>query len=636
MPLDEPGDWAILSRDDDAYLTVQRPVETFLKAYPVRLIPEGWPYEHVAEYETVLELPRPLQAGATYQFSSLTADVGFDYTHDPENNFSPALKVNQVGYLPEVIGRYGYIGYWLGRVGPMDLDQESRRFRVVNSENGAVVYSGAVELRMTADQGTEDAYGSNYSQATIYDVNLFELIQVGTFHVVWEGVGRSWDFEVSDSVYDSAFVTAFKALYHQRCGTALVAEHTPYTHEECHVRPVILSEYDMFSGEDHFAELPAQALDEAIEVHGGYHDAADYDRRIQHMDVADMLLDLYELNPEKYSRDDLGIPESGNGIPDVIDEAMWGVDFFRRLQQDDGGVRSGVETTQHPDGWELGPAEDTMTTWYAFAASYQASYRYAGTAAKLARALNSWDQNLARTFLGSATDAWSWAEANRPEEDGIEWDALAAAELFKTTGQSSYNTAFIEYMPFEEDDLVFSIARFEPDVLMPAMLSYATADNASAAHKDAIMTVLTSQRATGWRSRGHCTDWSNIHMPQLPSARIPPCVRRVLFCLYELLQDDRFLEWGIYTCDMTLGANPAGRSWVTGVGDNPVQGVMHLPSMADDIEPPCLALRSMAPAPATGVLPGKASLRPHVRVFIRHMMPGHLVNATQTSSMCGA
>ncbi len=427
MPMDEPGDWAILSVDDEAYATVRNPVDVFRKSYPVRLIPEGWPYEHVAEYETVLRLPSPLQAGATYQFASLAADVTFEYTHDPENNFSPSLKVNQVGYLPDVIGRYGYIGYWLGRVGPMDLGQEARAFRIVNSENGAMVYSGRAELRMTADQETEDAYGGNYSQATIYDVNLFEVIQVGTFHIVWEGVGRSWDFEIAEDVYDQAFVTAFKALYHQRCGTALVAEHTPYTHDECHVRPVILSEYDMFSGGEAFSGLPEQALDEAIEVHGGYHDAADYDRRIQHMEVADMLLDLYELDPEKYSRDDLGIPESGNGIPDVIDEAIWGVDFFRRLQQDDGGVRSGVETTTHPEGWELGPAEDTMTTWYAFSASYQASYRYAGTAAKLARTLNNWDQSLARTFLGSATDAWAWAEANRPEEDDIEWDALAAA-----------------------------------------------------------------------------------------------------------------------------------------------------------------------------------------------------------------
>ena len=55
-------------------------------------------------------------------------------------------------------------------------------------------------------------------------------------------------------------------------------------------------------------------------VRGGYHDAADYDRRPTHIPIAHNLCRVYEMNPEAFIDKQFVIPESGNGIPDVLDE----------------------------------------------------------------------------------------------------------------------------------------------------------------------------------------------------------------------------------------------------------------------------------------------------------------------------
>jgi endoglucanase len=600
---DESDGWAILSADDPNYQSIQSPDLVFLRGYPIRLIPEGWPYPSVMEYRAILKLPSPLTPGVTYQIGATEAGYDFEYTHVPELKWTPSLKVNQIGYLPEAVGRWAYISYWLGRLGAMALPEDQRQFSVVNSESNAVVHRGVMSLRMPHDQMTEDAYMGNYSQANIYEINLFQVVMAGTYHIVWEGVGRSWSFEVGDDVYDHPFVTTFKALYHQRCGMELLEQFTPFTRGACHTRPVVLSNYDMFGEGDAFEGLPREATEETIELVGGYHDAGDYDRRVQHLAVVDSLVDLYEIAPERFARDDLGIPESGNGVPDVLDEAKWGVDFFRRLQENHGGVRGGVETTGHPDGWETRPEDDTGTIWYAFAPSALSSYRYASGAAKLARALRDWDEGAARDFLDSAIRAFSWAEANRSEDMGeTYWDAQAAAELLKTTGSAEYDQAFIAHMPFRENDLVFSLPRYVSDSIIPAMLAYAGIERASAEHRAAIETVLRD-RSTYWIDSARGTGYRFVKHPFAPvtfGSYTTPVYAGYLFRLYALYGGDEFKEWGTYTCDLTLGTNPAGLSWVTGLGSHAVAKPLHLHSLTDDIEVPVPGITVYGPCASGG------------------------------------
>jgi len=610
MPSDNPENYAILSQDDPSFGQVTYPNRVFLKGLPERLVEDqGRPYPSIQKYEVILELPSPLTLGSNYQFGILDRGDDFLYVHHPDLNWSPSIKVNQVGYLPEALGRWAYVSYWLGSMPAMELTPEERRFSVFNSATGAEVLTASMQLRSPAEQRTEDAYMNNYSLANVFELNLFQLVNAGEFYIVWHGVGRSWPFRVGEDVYDDAFITVFKALYHQRCGTELVEPFTNFTRGDCpYADRIVRSEFDVIDGAvSPFGTLPNEATENPLDVVGGYHDAGDFDRRIQHMASVDALVDLFEIDPVRFARDDLGIPESGNGVPDVLDEALWGVEFFRLLQGNDGGVPSGVDA--------VGP--------YVYASSVLASYRYATAAAKLARAYKDWDEGVARDVLNSATRAFDWAEANRPMdwEHDTYWDAWAAAELLKTTGSGQYDQAFIDYMPFRDDDLIFSVPRFVGDAIIPPLLAYMSIERASAEHKEAVEVVL-SNRSSYWLDSAQGMGYRTVKHPFasiILGSYTTPVYSGFLFRLYELFGGDDFVEWGTYTCDLSLGSNPAGYSWVTGLGSRSVERPLHLHSLSDAVEAPVPGITVYGPCGADSCLDNQGAISTARDAFLPQM-----------------
>ena len=132
-----------------------------------------------------------------------------------------------------------------------------------------------------------------------------------------------------------------------------------------------------------FGNLVKGKTDEIVpDAWGGYMDAGDWDRRIHHLKVSRLLLDLADQFPEYFASVSLNIPESGNGLPDVVNEALFNIDCYRRLQTLDGGVRGGIESSEHPRRGEASFQEslDVM----AYAPDAFSSYVYAGAAARAA------------------------------------------------------------------------------------------------------------------------------------------------------------------------------------------------------------------------------------------------------------
>ena len=146
------------------------------------------------------------------------------------------------------------------------------------------------------------------------------------------------------------------------------------------------------------------------DVWGGWYDAGDPNKYTSWTaGYVESLLRAYAENPTIWT-DDYNIPESGNGIPDVLDEAKWGLDYLARLQGSDGSVLSIVgEPAASPlstaTGQSLyGPASTsaTLSDGAAFAAGARI-LRLPGTAA-----LNT----AADGYLTRAKNAWTWAVAN--------------------------------------------------------------------------------------------------------------------------------------------------------------------------------------------------------------------------------
>src|SRR6185295_12721038 len=147
-----------------------------------------------------------------------------------------------------------------------------------------------------------------------------------------------------------------------------------------------------------------------------------------------------ELKPGSFSDGQLRIPEAGNGIPDLLDEARWALDLWVRLQDDDGGVRNGIESDGDPD--MSSPAEIDPKRDFAFAKDASGTLRFAAAAAQASliwEKLNKSDDS--KSLLNRALRAWNWAE----KHDGTKFPddlALAAIQLYRVTGEQKYLDAF--------------------------------------------------------------------------------------------------------------------------------------------------------------------------------------------------
>ncbi|HTB74525.1 MAG TPA: glycoside hydrolase family 9 protein [Polyangiaceae bacterium] len=263
---------------------------------------------------------------------------------------------------------------------------------------------------------------------------------------------RSNVFHVSDDVYRGVLAQAMRMLYYQRDGIAKMATYAgaAYADGVAHAQDETCGAY---------ANGGTGDAGPTRDLRGGWYDAGDQSKYTNFVasDVID-LLRAYTENPGVF-RDDYNIPESGNGVPDVLDEAKWALDWLARMQNADGSVLSivvhagGSPPSADTTPCVYGPASTsaTLSTAAAFAeasivfgASSAANTTYAGYAAQL---------------LTMATNAWTWAVANpgitfsnypalagREQEvdsTGLQYKvAQAAAFLYESTGVATYQTAF--------------------------------------------------------------------------------------------------------------------------------------------------------------------------------------------------
>jgi endoglucanase len=413
---------------------------------------------------------------------------------------------------------------------------------------------------------------------------------------------------IGDDAYSGVFRTVMRAIYHQRCGTALDRRHTRFIHGECHRQQVVASGLRFGEeGQDGvFRELPKRATGEVLkDAWGGYHDAGDYDRHTCHMTVPYRLLEVYEAFPRKFHDNQLGIPESRNGNPDIVDEARWGIDVFRRLQdRRDGGVHGGIETFEHPN-FGVAPdsaVERTIPLW-AFAKDGASSLFFAAVTARACRVYRMIGRRRdANLMLRCATRAWRYGLGEYPRLKAVcHWDlpyrredvvALAAAELYRTTGRDAYHRAFLSrYRLRKHPGIVIHKSWHDRCLALVASVylgtPYARDRKAVAASAGALREY--AEESIRWTERlgyrvARAPDafrgWGSLtgqswHEPLLRAA--------IAFGGHEAR---RYRDWAGHVADTWLGGNPAGMSWLTGVGARHVNNPLHIPSLNDGIPEP--------------------------------------------------
>jgi hypothetical protein len=272
--------------------------------------------------------------------------------------YSPALHVNQEGYLPSSIKK-AMVGYYAGDLGEMAIPA-SAGFKLVNPSSGQTVFTGSLVQRKDV--------GYTYSPTPyqqVYEADFTAFATPGEYRLVVPTLGASLAFLIHDGAA-MAFARAYAlGLYHQRCGTGTALPYTRFTRGICHAAPAIvptnntapfaftwntIANYASQLNPDNPTQLaplmtgPAAQLfpfsdqGPTVDVSKGHHDAGDYSKyTINSAHLIHYLTFEVDSLPGMGSFDNLGIPESGDGISDLIQEAKWEADFLVKMQDRDGG-----------------------------------------------------------------------------------------------------------------------------------------------------------------------------------------------------------------------------------------------------------------------------------------------------------
>ena len=215
----------------------------------------------------------------------LIDDSKVDYTSFQP--YEPSIITDQVGYQPNSKKTAVF----------RDVTSETT-FSVVNADTKQTVYTGTLSDSINNYPAKETEWTGDFSAVT----------EPGSYYITCGDLDQSYTFTISDDVYDTLLTDSVKMLYLQRCGTEI--EDDTFGHVACHNTKATI-----------------YGTSETIDVNGGWHDAGDYGRYVVPgaKTVADLLY-AYAASPSSYG-DATGIPESGNGVPDILDETRYELEY---------------------------------------------------------------------------------------------------------------------------------------------------------------------------------------------------------------------------------------------------------------------------------------------------------------------
>ncbi len=460
--------------------------------------------------------------------------------------YSSPILTNQIGYKPDS-----------EKIAVFRAITDESQFSVIDAATEKVVYTGAITGPKTNASAKETNYFGDFSAVTT----------PGKYYIKCGSKDISYSFTIGENVYDTLLDDTVRMMYLQRCGTEI--KDAAFGHVACHT-----------------TKAKVYGTNDYIDVSGGWHDAGDYGRYVvpAAKTVAD-LLNAYAANPTMFS-DQVNIPESGNGIPDVLDEAKYALTWMLKMQASNGGVYHKVTCENFPgyvmpqeEKGELivTPVSTTATADFC-AAMAMASEFYASV-----------DSTFAATCLAAAERAWAFLEQNpnmifkNPADistgaynDTVDKDERywAAAQMFRATKNDKYLTALNSMavktgMDWSTVGDYGSIALLTMENADTTASYYTKAKEALLSQADDFV-AITKANAYGESINEY--NWgSNM---TVANAGV------LLGLASKLTNDSKYALAASDNLHYLLGRNPNGTCYVTGYGTVTPLAPHHRPSMA--------------------------------------------------------
>ncbi len=234
-----------------------------------------------------------------------------------------AIRVNQMGYLPEGLKTAVFLS---------DERILLKNFVLVDNLSGKTIFKGVPEA----------ADGTLWGQRSAFRLNFSSVVQPGGYHLE-AGNAVSPPFPISFGIYRGSADYVLNYLRQQRCGF------NPFLKDSCHTADGIIVDHPTKSGK-------------WIDVTGGWHDASDYlQYTLTSANAVYQMLFAYLRNPSVYKDNYQANGLSGpNGIPDILDEARWGLDWLLKMNPSRNEMYYQIADDRDHRGYRL-PNQDTVS-----------------------------------------------------------------------------------------------------------------------------------------------------------------------------------------------------------------------------------------------------------------------------------
>lgn len=353
------------------------------------------------------------------------AVFGSAYSQENQPDISPWIFVNHLGYLPSS-QKIAVVSSTTGL--PFELVQ-----LLPEPEKERTAFRGMLKLAQAHD---------TLSGAHVWVADFSMISATGTYRVQVPGIGMSYPFQIMPKIYSHTAHQALKSFYFHRSGVEL-----PKKYASDWSRPAAQNtESVIFQAGAENAPVKSAT--------GGWYDGNGMERYVPSgAFAAGLLLQLYECKPHLFEDGSIGIPEFRNGIPDILDETRWELEWLMRMQKEDGSVFHKL-TAKEPKAAAEKRDDDPI---YLLPPSTSATAAACAVLVKASRVYQQYDPQFASKCFNASVISWNNLIQNpeakpfeNPEgfltksytdQDDSDERIWAAAEMFVSTGDPKFYTA---------------------------------------------------------------------------------------------------------------------------------------------------------------------------------------------------
>jgi endoglucanase len=495
-----------------------------------------------------------------------------------------AIQLNQIGFYPNA-----------PKIAVVINPSTASSFYVLSENKQDTLYSGKIA----------EAKQSAYSKTKTSIVDFSALNKTGRY-IIQVGSVTSFPFTISNDAIATTAVASLKAYYFQRSSISLDEKYAgQWKRTGFHPDNKVLVHSSAAS-----TERPEGTVISSI---GGWYDAGDYNKYIVNSGITNgTLFSAYEDFPSYYQKLITQIPESNNGVPDILNEAIYNLRWMLTMQDpNDGGVYHKC-TNAGFDGMVMPGV--TKQPRYVVQKSPAASLDFAAVTAQASRILKGFEKylpGLSDSCLRASKKAWNWSLSNPNklyEQDKMnvtykpaittgaygdnnvtdEW-VWASAELYATTKEKEFFTVFQKFNANYKPTLpswnnvgmlgYYSLLHFsnalpafstaEIDQLKNTVINIAD-QYFSKAKENAFQTVMgQTVRDFNWGSNSNAANQGIL-----------------LVKAYLISGDKKYLNHALSNVDYILGRNATGYCFVTSLGSKSPMNPHHRQSISDGILEP--------------------------------------------------